>query len=346
MLYDNAQLPRLYLEAFQVTGDPWLRTIAEETLDYVLRDLRHPAGGFYSATDADSEGEEGKYFLWTRTEVARLVDPRDLELLCRFWDISEGGNFEGRNIPHVTLSPEEVGKAFGRSADEVVQAVAEAKRRLLAARAQRVPPLRDEKILTSWNGLMIGTLAEAGRVLGARRFIDAAVAGATFLWERVLSGGRLLHGWAGGKAKGDAYLDDHAFVASALLDLYEATGERVYVDRAGDLVAALDARFHDDAGAYFFTAHDGERLIARTKSGADGSLPAGNAVAAHVLLRLHHLTGEPSYRTRAEEVLRLYQDEAASNPFGYAAYLQSLELYTEGPTEVVVVGAREAPDTA
>jgi len=246
----------------------------------------------------------------------------------------------------VTLSPEEVGKAFGRSADEVVQAVAEAKRRLLAARAQRVPPLRDEKILTSWNGLMIGTLAEAGRVLGARRFIDAAVAGATFLWERMLSGGRLLHGWAGGKAKGDAYLDDHAFVASALLDLYEATGERVYVDRAGDLVAALGARFHDDAGAYFFTAHDGERLIARTKSGADGSLPAGNAVAAHVLLRLHHLTGEPSYRTRAEEVLRLYHDEAASNPFGYAAYLQALELYTEGPTEVVVVGAREAPDTA
>ena len=345
MLYDNAQLPRLYLEAFQVTGDPWLRAIAEETLDYVLRDLRHPEGGFYSATDADSEGEEGRYFLWTRAEVARLVEPRDLELLCRFWDISEGGNFEGRNIPHVTLSSDEVAKLFGRGTEEVTRAVAEAKRRLLAARAQRVPPLRDEKILASWNGLMIGTLAEAGRVLGARRFVDAAVAGAAFVWEHMISGGRLLHGWAGGKAKGDAYLDDHAFIASALVDLYEATGERTYLERARDLVAALEARFHDDAGAYFFTAHDGEQLIARSKSGADGSLPAGNAVAAQVLLRLHHVTGEPSYRTRAEEILRLYHDEAGSNPFGYAAYLQALELYTEGPTEVVVVGAREAPDT-
>jgi len=346
MLYDNAQLPRLYLEAFQATGDPWLRAIAEETLDYVLRDLRHPEGGFYSATDADSEGEEGKYFLWTRAEVTRLVDPGDLELVCRFWDISEGGNFEGRNIPHVTLSSEEAAKLFGRSAEEVVRAVGEAKRRLLTARALRVPPLRDEKILASWNGLMIGTLAEAGRVFGARRFIDAAVAGASFLWEHMVSGGRLLHGWAGGKAKGDAYLDDHSFIASALLDLYEATGERTYLARAGDVVAMLEARFHDQAGAYFFTAHDGERLIARSKSGADGSLPAGNAVAAHVLLRLHHLTGEPCHRTRAEEILRLYHDEAASNPFGYAAYLQALELYTEGPTEVVVVGARGAPDTA
>src|SRR5262249_5694294 len=163
---------RLYLEAFQVTGDPWLRAIAEETLDYVLRDLRHPEGGFYSATDADSEGEEGRYFLWTRAEVARLVEPRDLELLCRFWDISEGGNSEGTNIPHGPLWSDEVAKLSGRGTEEVPRAVAEAKRRLLAARAQRVPPLRDEKILASWSGLMIGTLAEAGRVLGARRFVD------------------------------------------------------------------------------------------------------------------------------------------------------------------------------
>ena len=345
MLYDNAQLPRLYLEAFQVTGDRWLRAIAEETLDYVLRDLRHPEGGFYSATDADSEGEEGKYFIWTRADVARVVEPRDLELVCRYWDISDDGNFEGRNIPHVTLSGEEVARLFGRSPEEAAHAIGEARRRLLSARAGRVPPLRDEKILASWNGLMIGTLAEAGRVFGARRFVDAAVAGATFIWDRMRSGGRLLHGWAGGRAKGDAYLDDHAFVASALLDLYEATGERMHLARARDLVAALEARFHDDeAGAYFFTAHDGERLIARTKSGADGSLPAGNSVAAHVLLRLHHLTGEPSYRERAEEILRLYHDEAAANPFAYASYVQALELYTEGPTEVVVIGRQGATD--
>src|SRR2546430_7225189 len=158
--HDNAQLPRLYLEAFQVTGDRWLRAIAEETLDYVLRDLRHPEGGFYSATDADSEGEEGKYFIWTRADVARVVEPRDLELVCRYWDISDDGNFEGRNIPHVTLSGEEVARLFGRSPEEAAHAIGEARRRLLSARAGRVPPLRDEKILASWNGLMIGTLAE------------------------------------------------------------------------------------------------------------------------------------------------------------------------------------------
>jgi uncharacterized protein YyaL (SSP411 family) len=208
---------------------------------------------------------------------------------------------------------------------------------LLAARAERVPPLRDEKILTSWNALAIGTLAESGRVLGARRFVDAAVAAANFVWNRMRADGKLLHVWAAGQAKHGAYLDDHAFLASALVDLYEATGDRVHLARARELVAALEDRFRDEhGGGYFFTAHDEERLIARSKPGADGALPSGNAVAAHVFLRLHHLTGDDALRTRAEEVLRLYHDEAAENPFAYAAYLQALELYLEGPVEVVV----------
>jgi uncharacterized protein YyaL (SSP411 family) len=202
-----------------------------------------------------------------------------------------------------------------------------------------VPPLRDEKILTSWNALMIGTLAEAGRVLGVPRFIDAAARGADFIWEKMRDGNRLLHGWAGGRAKQGAFLDDYAYLASALVDLYEATGERRRLDHARELVSALDARFRDaSGGGYFFTAHDEERLIARSKSGSDSSVPSGNAVAAHTLLRLHHLTGEASYLARAEEILRLYQDEASRNPFGYATYLQALELYAEGPTEVIVVG--------
>src|SRR5438067_3695305 len=346
MLYDNAQLPRLYLETFQVTGEPWLRRIAEETLDYLLRDMRDPEGGFYSATDADSEGEEGKYFVWTPAEVARLVDARDVELVCRYWDISEEGNFDGKSIPHVTLTVEQVARTFGRSPAEGAAALERARTRLLAARGERVPPARDEKILASWNGLMIGTLAEAGRVLRTPRFVGAACAAAEFVWTRMRSGGKLLHGWAGGGAKHGAYLDDHAFVASALLDLYEATGDRVHLERTRELAAALDARFHDGAGGgYFFTAHDEERLIARSKPGADGSLPSGNAVAAHVLLRLHHLTGEAGHRARAEEILRLYHDEAAENPFAYATYLQALELYLEGPLEVVVVGRRGAADT-
>jgi hypothetical protein len=345
MLYDNAQLPRLYVEAHQATGDPFLRRIAEETLDYVLRDLRHPDGAFFAATDADSEGEEGRYFVWTHDEVARLVDPADLELVTRYWDITEEGNFEGRNILHVTLSLEQAARMFGRTPADAAAALARARRALLEARARRVPPLRDEKVLVGWNGLMIGTLADAGRVFGAERFIEAAARAADFLWTSLRDGSRLLHVWAAGRAKGGAYLDDHAFYAAALLDLYEATGERRHLARARELVAALEARFHDEeAGGYFFTAHDEEALVARSKSGADGALPSGNAVAARVLLRLAHLTGEGAYRTRAEEILRLYHDEAARNPFAYAAYLEALEFYAEGPAEVIVVGRRSDPE--
>ena len=345
MLYDNAQIPRLYLEAYQVTGRAPLRRIVEDTLDYVLRDMRHLDGGFYSATDADSEGEEGKYFVWTPAEVARLVEPADVQLVCRYWDISEQGNFEGKSIAHVTVDVEQVAKLFGRSPADAGAAIERARARLLAARALRVPPLRDEKILTSWNALMIGTLAEAGRVLRADRFIDAAVHAAGFVWGSMRADGKLLHGWAAGRAKHGAYLDDHAFLASALLDLYEATLDRTHLARAREIVAALEGRFHDDrGGAYFFTAHDEEQLIARSKPGADGSLPSGNAVAARALLRLHHLTGEPSYRPRAEEILRVFHDEAAQNPFGYASYLEALEFYVEAPAEVVVVGRPGTPE--
>src|SRR5207253_502320 len=199
-------LARRYLEAYQVTGEPGLRRVVEETLDYVLRDMRHAEGGFYSATDADSEGEEGKYFVWTPAEVARLVDSADVDLVCRYWDISDEGNFEGRSIPHVTLDTAQVAKLFHRAPDDVATAIATARGRLLAARGQRVPPLRDEKILVAWNGLMIGTLAEAGRVLREPRFVAAAAAAAEFLWSNVREPGRLLHGWAAGRAGQGAYL--------------------------------------------------------------------------------------------------------------------------------------------
>jgi hypothetical protein len=245
----------------------------------------------------------------------------------------------------VTVEVEQVAKLFGRTPENTVAAIERARGRLLAARALRVPPLRDEKILTSWNALVIGTLAEAGRVLRAGRFVAAAVRAADFVWSAIRAEGRLLHGWAAGRAKHGAYLDDHAFLASALLDLYEATLDRTHLLRARELVAALESRFHDDAGgAYFFTAHDEERLIARSKPGADGSLPAGNAVAARVLLRLHHLTGEPSYRARGEEILHVYHDQAAENPFAYASFVEALEFHFDGPAEVVVVAARGAPD--
>jgi hypothetical protein len=347
MLYDNAQLPRLYLEAFQVTGSPALRRIVEETLDYVLREMRHERGGFFTATDADSEGEEGLFFTWTPAEIASTVDPDDVDIVCRYWNVTDEGNFEGRSIPHLTVTVEQVARLFGRTTEAAAAAIARARERLYDVRRRRVPPLRDEKILTSWNALMIGTLAEAGRVLGLSRFVDAAVAATDFLWTEVRRDGRLLHGWAVGAAKQQAFLDDHAFLASALVDLYEATGDLRHLGRARELVAEMEARFHDRTdGAYFYTAHDAETLVARPKPGADGALPSGNAVAAHVLLRLFYLTGDEAMRVRAEEILRLYHDATAKNPFAYAAYLQALEFWIDGPTEVVIVGGRGDPATA
>jgi hypothetical protein len=342
MLYDNAQLPRLYLDAYQVTAEPFFRQVVEETLDYVLREMRRPSGGFYSATDADSEGEEGKFFVWTPEEVTALVGPDDAELVCRYWDVTEEGNFEGKSIAHVTLSIEQVARLFGRSPDEARASIARARRLLYDARAKRTPPLRDEKILTSWNALMLGTLAEAGRILDEARFVAGAVDAAAFLWTEVRAGGRLLHGWAAGTGKQLAFLDDHAFLASALVDLYEATGDRLHLERARELMEAVETHFHDEqGGGYFYTPHDGEELIARSKSGTDGSLPSGNVVAARVCLRLHALTGEDRLRERAEEILRLFHEGAARNPFGYATYLEALEAYADGPTEVVVVGRRD-----
>jgi uncharacterized protein YyaL (SSP411 family) len=339
MLYDNAQIPQLYLEAWQATGEADFMRVVEQTLDYVLGEMRDPAGGFYSASDADSEGEEGRFFVWTPDQVARLVPSEDAPLVCRYWDITAEGNFEGKSIAHVTISIEQVASLFGRKPKEAEQIIDEARRRLYAARARRVPPLRDEKILASWNGLMVGMLARAGRVFANQGWIEAAQTGADFLWGEMRQSGRLLHTWYQGRAKIPAFLDDHVFVAGALIDLYEATGAIGHLDRARALVGDLDRHFHDPAdGGYFFAPDDGETLLTRSKPGTDGSLPSGNGAAASLLLRLHALTGDDGLRDRAEEILRLYHGAARENAFGFVAYLEALELWADGPTEIVLVG--------
>jgi uncharacterized protein YyaL (SSP411 family) len=344
MLYDNAQIPRLYLELFQKTGEPLYRRIVEETLDYLLREMRDPAGGFYSATDADSEGHEGKYFVWTPADVAALVPAGDRELVCRYWDITDEGNFEGRNIAHVTISTLDLARMFQREPGDVEAVLARARASLYATRSRRVPPLRDDKVLTNWNGLVLGLFAQAGRVLGLERYLEAAAITAEFLWTALRPDGRLLHSWFAGQAKQDGFLDDHAFLATGLLDLYEARGQRQHLDRARELVAALESRFRDEQdGGYYYTPHDGERLLARSKPGADGSLPSGNGAAAIVLLRLFSLTGVEEYRRRAEEILRLFHEPARKNPFGYVTCLEALERYLGDGTEIVLVGAAGTP---
>jgi hypothetical protein len=277
--------------------------------------------------------------------VGSVVGVDDAELVCRYWDITDDGNFEGANIAHVPHDLEDVARQFGRTAEQAAEAIERGRRLLYAARQRRVAPLRDEKVIVAWNALMISALADAGRVLDAPQYVDAAAAAADFLFSALRHDGRLLHVWARGAAKQLAFLDDHAFLAAACLDLYEATADTRHIDRARDLMAALDTRFRDERGGYFFTPTDGEALISRTKSGADGALPAGNAVATLVHLRLHVLTGDDVHLARAEELLRVYHDAAAEQPFAYATYLEALGWHAETPIEVVIVGEEEHAGT-
>ncbi len=342
MLYDNALLVRLYLEGYQATGDEVFARVARETLAYVQREMTHPDGGFYAAQDADSEGVEGKFFVWTPEEVATVMGSDDAELVCRFYDVTPEGNFEDRNILHRTLEVEQAARRFGRSAEDVLGVISRARVALFAARARRIPPARDEKILTSWNALMIGAFAEASKVLADATYRESAVRAVGFVRDRLYRGGRLLRAWTAGEAKLDAYLDDHAFLMNALLDVFEDIGDPVLLCEARDLGAALIDRFEDrDGGGFFFTASDHETLVHRPKPAFDGSIPSGNSAAVHGLLRLHHYLGGDRFLTAAERALAAFGAGMSRNPFGFANMIAAADFHRRKPREIVIVGGRD-----
>lgn len=346
MLYDNALLVRLYLEAYQVTHEPFFRRVVEEILAYVEREMVSPEGGFYSTQDADSEGEEGKFFVWSRDEVMRLLGDEAGEIFCRYYDVTDVGNFEHRNILHPTLTLDQLAKMFRREVEDVQRLIADAKQKLFTVREGRVKPGRDEKILASWNGLMLSAFAEAAKVLGNPRYGEIARHNADFLWTRLYRDGRLLHSFKDGQARFNAYLDDYAFVAAALVDLYEATFERVYLERAVELTETLLSRFWDEnEGGFYFTSNDHEALISRSKSAFDGAIPSGNSVAVFALLRLSFLTENSHYLEKAEKTLRLFYDAMEQNPFGFSHMLGALDFYLRRPKEIVILGDPQAGAT-
>jgi uncharacterized protein YyaL (SSP411 family) len=346
MLYDNALLTRLSLETYQATQDPFFRQVAEEILAYVEREMLHPDGGFYSTQDADSEGQEGKFFIWSRAEVMQVLGDEVGEIFCRYYDVTDVGNFEHHNILHPTLTLAQLAKLFRRDEEEVTRLIAEAKHKLFTVREGRVKPGRDDKILTSWNGLMLSAFAEAYKVLGNLRYLEIARQTTEFLLTRLYRDGRLLRSFKDGQAKFNGYLDDYAFFAAALIDLYEATFERSYLERAVEFTDALLARFWDEReGGFFFTSSDHETLITRPKSAFDGSIPSGNSVAVFNLLRLSYLTENQDYLTKAEQVLRLFYDAMEQNPFGFSNMLCALDFYLTRPKEVVLLGDKDAPAT-
>jgi len=330
MLYDNALLARAYLHGWQVSGDPLLRQTCTETLDWALRELRGPEGGFASALDADSEGVEGKFYVWTPHELrAALGDERLYEVAVAQWGVTEPGNFEGRSI------------LVRAGSDDDPPELPEIKRRLMAARDQRVRPGLDDKRLTAWNALMLTALAEAGAVLERADYLDAARACADFLLRELRTDdGRLLRTWKAGRARLAGYLEDHAFLLQALLTLYEATFEPRCLAEARALADVTIAHFADDErGGFFTTADDHEQLVARRKDMEDTPIPSGNSAMAFGLLRLTRLTGEAAYEDRARGTIALLHPIAARHPLAFAHLLQAVDfLLADDVREVAIVG--------
>jgi uncharacterized protein YyaL (SSP411 family) len=344
MLYDNAQLVPLLLDTWRASGEKFFLGVAEDILRYIEREMVAPEGGFFSTQDADSEDEEGKYFLWDRAQLISLLGEEVGEVFCRVYDVTDVGNFEHRNILHVTLSDEQAAKMFRKDPQEIHRLLAEARSRLFGAREQRIKPFRDEKILAAWNGLMLSACADALRVTGKLEYRRLAEGCAEFVRNRLWAGDRLLHSWKGGEARVPAFLDDYAALGLAFLDLYEATTGAEHLEWAERLAARMLGLFWDDTnGGFFYTPADHERLILRTKPVHDGSVPSGNSLATMLCLRLHAFTEEERYSRVAERVLRLYRGSMEENPFAHAYLLAALDLYARQPREVVVVarGGRE-----
>ncbi|HEX8150201.1 MAG TPA: thioredoxin domain-containing protein [Pyrinomonadaceae bacterium] len=342
MLYDNALLARLYLHAYQATGERFFRRVAEETLGYVGREMLDASGAFYATQDADSEGVEGKFFVWDLEEVESLLGPEDARLFCAYFDVTEGGNFEERNILHVGRSAEEVARELNVPAERLAEAVERGRGILFTERERRVKPGRDEKAITAWNGLMLEAYAEASAVLEREDYREIAERNAEFILESLTSEGLLLHVYKDGRAKHVGFLDDYAFVVSGLVTLYETTGRTRWLEAAVTLTGRMVEEFWDEeGGGFFYNGRSGENLIVRNKDYLDNATPSGNSVAAEALLRLSVLTGREDYRRKAVNVLRLVRDPVERYPsaFGYA--LGAIDFYLSTPREVVVVGEAE-----
>ena len=342
MLYDNALLGRLYLNAHQITGDPELRRVAEGTLDHLLTDMRAPEGGFYSALDADSDGEEGTFYVWTPSEVRELLDAEVADLFMRCYDVSEEGNFEGSNILHVAHDLGAVAMREGVGLEPLRELLQDARHVLLEARKLREPPFRDEKILASWNGIAIRALAEAGGALNQPRFRAAAVSGLDFLLANMREGDRLRRSYKDGTARIDAFLEDYAAVGNAILSVYEATLEPRWLDEAAWITERVVELFWDDTDSVFHDGpKDGETLAVRARDLMDNATPSGNSLAVELLIRSAHLFGEERHRDIAHRVLDREAGFMARFPAAFGRLLGALDRTVADPVEVVIVGARD-----
>lgn len=346
MLYDNALLTGAYLDAYLVTGDERYARVVRETLDYIVREMTDPTGGFYSTEDADSEGEEGLFYTWTPAEIAAVLGDERAAVFCRVYDVSEAGNFEGRSILNLPKTLEQCAMILGREPAELSATLAEDRAKLFAAREKRVRPGRDDKVIVSWNGLMIDAMARADAALDTADYRSYATGAADFILEQMRrDDGRLLHTSRAGIAKLDAYLDDYASLANALVSLYEVTTNERWIDEAVALMDIVLGKFTDPAGSgFYYTASDHEELIARTKELTDSSTPSGNGLAATALLRLGHLLGRSDYLDAAERTLTAALPVMQRVPTAAGQMLIALDRYLGPSHELVLLGGFSKPE--
>jgi len=337
MLYDNALIPVNFAEAYQITNDPFYLEVLEKTLDFVLRDMTSPEGGFYSAYDADSEGVEGKFYVWTKKEIKEILGD-DADIFCLFYDVTDGGNWEGNTILCNNLGLSNVAFNFGTTEEKVQEILKKSSEKLLKVRSNRISPGLDDKVLVSWNSLMITAFAKGYRVTNDVKYLDAAKNCISFIEKNLFSDDNLLRTYKNGTAKIDGYLEDYSYFVNALLDVFEIEPDVKYLKLASKLGHHLVDHFWDSENNNFFMTSDNhEKLIIRPKSNYDLSLPSGNSVSAFVMLRLYHILHEQKFLDITTKILESQAQMAAENPFGFGYLLNTLVIYLEKPVEITII---------
>ena len=339
MLYDNALLVEVYAELYQISGDEKYLEVVEKTLEYVRREMMSPENGFYSAQDADSEGEEGKFYVWSKQEIFNsLGDETIARIFCEYYGVGQAGNFEGKNILNIRSSFADLSLKYSRPPEMLKRIINDASSRLFEIREKRVKPGRDDKILTAWNGLMISGFAKGFRVTNNKHYLEIAKNTIEFIESRVTrDNGRLYRTFKDGISKLNAYLDDYAFYVNALLDVFELDSNPIYLEKAIKYTDFMLQHFWDPVDCtLYFTSDDHEQLIVRTKSLYDLAVPSGNSVAASDLLRLYHLTQKNDYLEKAEQIMKAGATSSAENPFGFGQLLTAIYLYVKKPIEITV----------
>jgi len=342
MLYDNALLPIIYSEAYQITKDPFFENVVKKTLDYVIREMTSSDGTFFSAQDADTNGEEGQTFVWKKQEIEKILG-NDSEIFCIYYDVTDGGNFEGNTILANNINASSLGFKFGKSEPEIQNLISKCSEKLLEIRNKREQPGKDDKIITSWNGLMVSAFLSEYRITDNSKYLDVAKQSIDF-FESNFEKNHILHRtFKNAEPKLNGYLDDYAYMANASVDMFENTSQPKYLSFATNLANYLITHFWDDStNGFFFTSDDHEKLIMRPKNNYDLSMPSGNSVAAYVLLKLYHITQNKQFLEIAKKIIESQAISAAENPFAFGYLLNALYLYYQKPTEITIINGKNS----